>query len=185
MLGSYGLVETYHECTASGEVYAVVHAAHEERCHGSDDENYRYHIGIFAYAEEVGLCIGKEILGKAVREFNVLFFLKSCDEDQPRDEYRSEQRSYDTYYKCGSEALYGTRTEDEEHYTGDERRDVGVEDRRHCVPVTGGDGGAETLTGAQFLLDTFVYKNVGIHRHTHGKHYTRDTGQRQYGAECG
>ena len=95
---------------------------------------------------------------------------------------RDDEQSGDTKQGRG-EALYGAVTEDEEHDTGDDGRQVTVDDGRVGFRETVFDGQREPLAAAQLLLDTFVDDDVGIDGHTHRQDDTRDTRQRQHGAE--
>ena len=104
-------------------------------------------------------------------------------DQQARNEHGAEERSDDTDDKGRGEALYGAVTEDEEHDTGDDGRQVTVDDGRVGFRETVFDGQREPLAAAQLLLDTFVDDDVGIDGHTHRQDDTRDTRQRQHGAE--
>lgn len=76
-----------------------------------------------------------------------------------------------------------TRTEDEQHDTGDQRRDVTVDDGRHGILVSFGHRNAQRLAHTQLLLDSLVNDHVGVDGHTHRQHDTGDTRQGQHGAE--
>ena len=109
--------------------------------------------------------------------------MKACRRKQARDQDGREQRRDDTDDQRRSEALHGTRTEDEQHDTGDQRRDVTVDDGRHGILVSFGHRNAQRLAHTQLLLDSLVNDHVGVDGHTHRQNDTGDTGQRQHGSE--
>ena len=104
-------------------------------------------------------------------------------DEQTRDEDRTEQRSEDTDNQRRGEALYGAVTEDEEDDTRDDRRQLTVDDGGVGVRKTVLDRQRQPLARTQLLLDAFVDDHVGVDGHTHREDDTRDTGQRQHGAE--
>ena len=67
-----------------------------------------------------------------------------------------------------SEASDRTGTKVEEDNTRDDRREVRVEDRAEGIPVSIRDSTCHALTLTKLFLDTFVDKDVCIHRHTEG-----------------
>ena len=125
----------------------------------------------------------EEILRPLAREGDVPPLADDPLDQQARDEDGAEERGDDTDDKGRCEALDGTVTEDEQHDTRDDRRQVTVDDGRVGFRETVLDGQRKALAAAELLFDTLVDDDVGIDSHTHRQHDTRDTRQGQHGAE--
>ena len=125
----------------------------------------------------------EEVLRPLVREGDVAPLGHDPLDQQTRDEDGAEERGDDTDDERRGEALNRTVTEDEEHDTGDDRRQVTVDDRRVGLRETVLDGQREALASAELLLDALVDDDVGIDGHTHRQHDTRNTRKGQHGTE--
>ena len=84
--------------------------------------------------------------------------------------YCGKERSTDTDTECHGKTANRSGTEVVEDDGGDDRSEVRVEDGREGIAVTIGKGSLEVLTGAKFLLRTFVDKHVGVDSHTEREH---------------
>ena len=131
--------------------------------------------------------IGHGIQCPLVAIGHLLVFVKHPVEDQTCDKDSGKQGRKDTDNQCGGETLDGAGTEDEEDNTGDQRGDVTVNDCGIGRLVTVGQSETHSLTGPDFLTNSFKYNDVRVHSHTQSQHDTCDTGQRQNrtdGGEC-
>ena len=176
-------VETHHVRTAAGKVDTRIQAVENKRDQRYDDQRTRDNIRYLALVDEIERYVRKPILRPRTRERYRAPLVDDPLKQHASDEDRAVERSQDTDDKRGGEALNGTRTEDEEHDTRDDRGKVTVDDGRVGIRESVLDSQRKALAAAQLLLDTFVDDHVGINGHTHRKHDTGYTGQRQYCAE--
>ena len=104
-------------------------------------------------------------------------------EHQPGQEQCAENAGDDTDAQCYGESLHRAGAHRVQNDAGEQRCNVGVQNRARRLRVADPDCLAQLLANRQFLADTFKNQHIGVHRHTDGQNNTGDTRQRQRGVE--
>ena len=104
-------------------------------------------------------------------------------EDHTGEEDRRDEGGDKTDDQGRSEATDRSCTEVEEDDTGDDRREVRVEDSAEGIAITVGDSAGHALAVAQLFLDTLIDKHVRVDRHTEREDKTGDTREGKDGVE--
>ena len=81
------------------------------------------------------------------------------------------------------EAAHRAGTEDQQREAGDQRGDVGIEDRAERSLVAGRDRRLRGGAAAHLFADAFVDQHVGVNRHTQRQRNGGDARQRQRGLQ--
>ena len=104
-------------------------------------------------------------------------------EDHTGEEDRRDEGGDKTDDQGRSEATDRPCTEVEEDDTGDDRREVRVEDSAEGIAITVGDSAGHALAVAQLFLDTLIDKHVRVNGHTEREDKTGDTREGEHGIE--
>ena len=104
-------------------------------------------------------------------------------EDHTSEEDGGDERGDKTNDQRRSEPTDRPCTEVEEHDTGDDRRQVRVEDSAKGIAIPVSDSTGHALALAKLFLDTFVDQDVSVDSHTECEDKPRDTRQGKYGIE--
>ena len=121
------------------------------------------------------MCVAKEVACELTLEGDLLVLCKATLEVQSGNEDGGYQGGNDTYDQGCCESLDTTCSEYGQNDTYDDGRDITVEDCGVSVAVTILDSKAKLLSAAEFLLDSLIDDDVGVHRHTQGQNQTGDT----------
>ena len=185
LFGGHGLVEAYRICASADEIDALIETAHghcRKRTYHQYGGKYIERI-LFGYELEIG--VHEPVLDDAGRYVQFAAVFQVGFYKQAGNEYGSYQRCDNTYHhRCGK-TLDRPFTEGEKYKAREERRDIGVYDRGIGIAVTVADSLLVGLAQAKFLLYTFVYYNIGVHRHTYRKYDTGYTWKRERSAQRG
>ena len=100
-----------------------------------------------------------------------------------REQHRREHRGQDAEAVHHGEAAHRPGAEREQRDAGDQRGDVGVEDRAPGALVAGVDRRLRRGAAAQLLADALVDQHVGVDRHAERQRDGGDAGQRQRGLQ--
>src|SRR5262249_13346773 len=106
-------------------------------------------------------------------------------EDRVGDEHGRENRDEETDDQRDGETLHRPRAELEQEHGRDDRRHVGVDDRREGLGEPVLDGGLGGAPVAELLADALEHGNVRVDRHTDRQDEARDARQRERRLEDG
>ena len=174
------LLECHHVVTTTSEVDALAESANGKADAEDDSSNSHGYEGLLVERHERNLHVLHQVLRQrsGEGESEPLVVLVTVLVDDTGQEHSGEERAEDTDDPSGGEALHRTCTEIEQDDTGDDTRQVRVEDSAECVAVTGLQGILDVLAVTHLFLDTLIDKHVGIHGRTKRKH---DTGKSRHG----
>src|SRR5215831_12902201 len=105
--------------------------------------------------------------------------------DHPGEQHRREHIRDQTDDQCDREALDRTGAELEQEQRAENGGEVRVENGAERARVAEVHRLANALAVAQLLADALEDQHVGVDRHSDREHETRETRQREGGAEAG
>src|SRR5574344_1006777 len=163
----------------AGEVDAVVEALEHHKRNRDDDER--------TGESEEELALVHELRTQFVQGADDVFvLLRKLDvENGVRNREGGKHGGRDTDHQSETEALDGAGADFVQNETGEDSREVRVEDGAERTFIAFLDCGAGFEAGAEFFTDTFVNDHVRIHRHTDRQDKACDTGERKRRAEHG
>ena len=164
LLDMYRFIQRNDIVATSGEVNALAQSANSETNDADNNGNAPCGEALLVHAHEVPVCVLQHVLADGSMEFLVepFVFLQTVLVDDTSYEHCGEERANQTDDPSGGEASDGTRTRYKEDDTGDERGEVGVEDGRESIAVTGFQSLFDALACSHLFLDALVDEHVGI-----------------------
>ena len=178
ILGLNLLVEGYHKVAAAREVDALAEATAKDGNEADYSDGAEDAEALLIVRHELVLGIlERDAVAQGGLEGEVLplVVLHLPGVPHASEEHGCEEADEHADDERGGEAADRSCTEVVEDDTGDDGREVRVEDGAEGIAVTCLESLAQALAGPHFFLRALVDEHVGIDGHTQGEHHTGDT----------